>query len=214
MYRKAPDRLDPVPGFPLLKLALTKTTQKSKMDYRIVVSCEVTPDKDLILHFDCLLGKNGKNFRGVRSATRQLEPYVNARMVENEVKQILDAWTGDTVRCFGNSNPYVVERYEQWLYEVKPENMPFALYKLFDTFKAPAVNVGKSMGDMPNLITAGTFVLATEVDGNHFYRERGLIESEPVMPPARVRLSKEDWLKQNYPEMTELPKWRFPGVAG
>jgi hypothetical protein len=29
-----------------------------------------------------------------------------------------------------------------------------------------------------------------------------------------VRLSKEDWLKQHYPEMSELPKWRFPSVAG
>jgi hypothetical protein len=27
---------------------------------------------------------------------------------------------------------------------------------------------------------------------------------------ARPRLSKEDWLKQNYPELSELPKWRFP----
>jgi hypothetical protein len=36
-------------------------------------------------------------------------------------------------------------------------------------------------------------------------------------PKARIatapRLSKEDWLKANYPEMTELPKWRFPVMA-
>jgi hypothetical protein len=33
-------------------------------------------------------------------------------------------------------------------------------------------------------------------------------------PPAPVvRLSKEEWLKQHYPEMTELPKWRFPACA-
>jgi hypothetical protein len=29
-----------------------------------------------------------------------------------------------------------------------------------------------------------------------------------------VRLSKEEWLKQHYPGMTELPKWRFPAMAG
>jgi hypothetical protein len=44
-------------------------------------------------------------------------------------------------------------------------------------------------------------------------------ESEPVAEPViaappRVRLSKEDWLKANYPEMSELPKWRFPGMVG
>jgi hypothetical protein len=34
---------------------------------------------------------------------------------------------------------------------------------------------------------------------------------EPSLPPvAYKRLSKEDWLAQNYPGMTELPKWRFP----
>jgi hypothetical protein len=33
-------------------------------------------------------------------------------------------------------------------------------------------------------------------------------------PKSKPRLSKEDWLKQNYPGMTELPKWRFPGLAG
>jgi hypothetical protein len=41
----------------------------------------------------------------------------------------------------------------------------------------------------------------------------------PVIPlapvaPSKTRLSKEDWLKANYPEMSELPKWRFPGLAG
>jgi hypothetical protein len=38
----------------------------------------------------------------------------------------------------------------------------------------------------------------------------------PAPKPAPVaRLSKEDWLKANYPGMKELPKWRFPGmVAG
>jgi hypothetical protein len=39
----------------------------------------------------------------------------------------------------------------------------------------------------------------------------------PVTPPVRVmskRLSKEEWLKEHYPEMSELPKWRFPGLAG
>jgi hypothetical protein len=30
---------------------------------------------------------------------------------------------------------------------------------------------------------------------------------------AQKRLSKEDWLKQNYPEMSELPKWRFPSMS-
>lgn len=32
----------------------------------------------------------------------------------------------------------------------------------------------------------------------------------PVVHAARIRLSKEDWLKANYPELKELPKWRFP----
>jgi hypothetical protein len=38
---------------------------------------------------------------------------------------------------------------------------------------------------------------------------------KPVSPviPLKPRLSKEDWLRKNYPEMQELPKWRFPGVA-
>jgi hypothetical protein len=36
-------------------------------------------------------------------------------------------------------------------------------------------------------------------------------ELSPV--PAQPRLSKEDWLRQNYPELSELPKWRFPGMV-
>jgi hypothetical protein len=31
---------------------------------------------------------------------------------------------------------------------------------------------------------------------------------------SRPRLSKEQWLKANYPELSELPKWRFPAMAG
>jgi hypothetical protein len=30
---------------------------------------------------------------------------------------------------------------------------------------------------------------------------------------VRKALSKEEWLKQHYPELTELPKWRFPGMV-
>jgi hypothetical protein len=36
---------------------------------------------------------------------------------------------------------------------------------------------------------------------------------QPVVS-VKPRLSKEDWLKANYPELKELPKWRFPGLAG
>jgi hypothetical protein len=32
-------------------------------------------------------------------------------------------------------------------------------------------------------------------------------------PATVVRLSKEEWLRQHYPEITELPKWRFPNMA-
>jgi hypothetical protein len=39
------------------------------------------------------------------------------------------------------------------------------------------------------------------------------VQAEAQMP-VRIRLSKEDWLRQHYPELSELPKWRFPAVAG
>jgi hypothetical protein len=57
-----------------------------------------------------------------------------------------------------------------------------------------------------------TLVEADEkwVDANFF---RPLAPKKAVAKP-RIRLSKEDWLKANYPGMTELPKWRFPSVAG
>jgi hypothetical protein len=45
-----------------------------------------------------------------------------------------------------------------------------------------------------------------------FY-ERGLIDRKAVNVPVAKRLSKEDWLKANYPELKELPKWRFPAVV-
>lgn len=35
----------------------------------------------------------------------------------------------------------------------------------------------------------------------------------PQATPAQVRLSKKDWLRQHYPDMQELPKWRFPAMA-
>jgi hypothetical protein len=37
--------------------------------------------------------------------------------------------------------------------------------------------------------------------------------AEQVVRTVVNRLSKEEWLKQNYPEMSELPKWRFPGMV-
>jgi hypothetical protein len=54
------------------------------------------------------------------------------------------------------------------------------------------------------------------------WMQKNIYSSKYVAPPKRVakkrvpkRLSKEDWLKKNYPELTELPKWRFPAmVAG
>jgi hypothetical protein len=51
-------------------------------------------------------------------------------------------------------------------------------------------------------------VRARDADGND-------PEAKPARRVVTPRLSKEDWLKQNYPGLTELPKWRFPSlVAG
>jgi hypothetical protein len=40
------------------------------------------------------------------------------------------------------------------------------------------------------------------------------VPEEPQVAFVAPRLSKEEWLKQNYPHLSELPKWRFPGLAG
>jgi hypothetical protein len=74
------------------------------------------------------------------------------------------------------------------------------------------------------ILLASGFPLSerTEVSGESFpswYAENGLMfdssaTEEQIKPNAVVRMSKEDWLKANYPEMTELPKWRFPSVTG
>jgi hypothetical protein len=37
--------------------------------------------------------------------------------------------------------------------------------------------------------------------------------SPKVVAPTLPRLSKDDWLRQHYPELSELPKWRFPCVS-
>jgi hypothetical protein len=36
-------------------------------------------------------------------------------------------------------------------------------------------------------------------------------KAKPVV--SIVRLSKEDWLRQHYPDLKELPKWRFPAMV-
>jgi hypothetical protein len=33
---------------------------------------------------------------------------------------------------------------------------------------------------------------------------------QPLTVPVSPRLSKEDWLRTHYPDLQELPKWRFP----
>jgi hypothetical protein len=55
---------------------------------------------------------------------------------------------------------------------------------------------------------------STELRGGWFesYFPFAFDPPTPGYKPKRKRiLSKEDWLKQNYPELKELPKWRFPG---
>jgi hypothetical protein len=55
--------------------------------------------------------------------------------------------------------------------------------------------------------------------GRAYYPDRftDIIASKQVdnTPPRQYipRLSKEDWLRQNYPELSELPTWRFPAHA-
>jgi hypothetical protein len=45
------------------------------------------------------------------------------------------------------------------------------------------------------------------------YYGKAETKAEDLPRPALPRLSKADWLKQHYPELTELPKWRFPGMV-
>lgn len=71
------------------------------------------------------------------------------------------------------------------------------------------------------------FLPGRVVPGDCEYRETTIVTEIPPtyrieawekrQTPKKVRakinrLSKEDWLKANYPGMKELPRWRFPGM--
>jgi hypothetical protein len=92
--------------------------------------------------------------------------------------------------------------------------------QLFNTPDEPS---GLVLGSdrVKDMILASGFAIseATEVSGYPFpawYEQHKGAElaNKPVKVAVAPRLSKEDWLRQNYPGMTELPKWRFPAVAG
>jgi hypothetical protein len=56
------------------------------------------------------------------------------------------------------------------------------------------------------------------VDMNHLYAARAdgktkAARNSTPRPKKRKILSKEKWLKQNYPGLKELPKWRFPAMV-
>jgi hypothetical protein len=46
------------------------------------------------------------------------------------------------------------------------------------------------------------------------FEERYFPEKIVPVVSLKPRLSKEDWLRQHYPELSELPKWRFPAMVG
>jgi hypothetical protein len=82
--------------------------------------------------------------------------------------------------------------------QAKQSDLKDALYALFDfEFCLP--------GENEVISTARVSEIPAYVDATH--------EPAVVVRPARKPLSKEDWLRQNYPEMSELPKWRFPALV-
>jgi hypothetical protein len=97
---------------------------------------------------------------------------------------------------------------EQYVYaeQDKPHFMTPATRAYAASYEAPTL-FGRSL---KNLFARGTMTpvkvaWASNVDSG----ETGAFSPIPV-----IRLSKEEWLRQHYPEMKELPKWRFPSVAG
>jgi hypothetical protein len=113
-------------------------------------------------------------------------------------------------------NGYKIEYFEQYHYLPQPEQ-PATLTE------AAERAAGAARIYVPNpFLESGSTVIPTPewfpiiVDAP--MPAQFFIDYKPTQttsrPVSQPRLSKADWLRQHYPEMTELPKWRFPGMAG
>jgi hypothetical protein len=101
---------------------------------------------------------------------------------------------------------------EKW-YEEHRQEYKFLCCRLAkpsekDSVEADVVRYFLPENKLPGLVLSNVLIpTPTDMQGNPYY------DYPSPVPPAAPRLSKEDWLKANYPEMSELPKWRFPAVA-
>jgi hypothetical protein len=189
-------------GLVLLDIKFYKDTGKTKMESHVIVTCR----GDGIFEFVRMTKRGCGEFRRVISVTRE-HKFIEEATVYEVIAKTVASWVKNAVYV----EDYAVIHYEHFhyskaIFDRLTQPVSQGLWQFLTRYETPVVYVGFTREHAPGLCGSDGYMKATDVAGDVLV---------PVMEePVHVRLSKEDWLKANYPELKELPKWRFPSVAG
>jgi hypothetical protein len=153
-------------------------------------------------YYLCLTNDNGEKPPGLIA----WEVYTPLPTLQPNNTHTPSAWSKEWMQKKCGFEDFVAKVYSAWFTtDTTMRHFRTQYYeRIDDSFLAQALNLCK----LTNRRGKRVWALIVESEPCRFRAGAKLAETH------FVRLSKEDWLKKNYPELKELPKWRFPAVAG
>jgi hypothetical protein len=195
-------KLPPVgDGIPILQISISRNNRKERQVLMIMVTLVDNGGVPDTLRFHSSHDTQGKLQAGDSHEWMFLTDAVQsaedaAREIFFKIASFFSKQLNTKINAKNASERYEIDGYTFLQYDTKAHGFHTELAKVLDA--CTAMQPARFQG-----VTANILCVAPP---------DGYIPTVPIIPVKR--LSKEDWLKQNYPGMTELPKWRFPGLAG
>jgi hypothetical protein len=189
-----------VEGFVFLHLKLVRQGKNSVPNtvYHIIVSSTGVNE----ITFYGFRSRNGGAFKMEISDSRKFSCFPD---VQQDIGRVVFDLYHPKLSA-RKAQRFSITAYQRYRYDKKTLGMKKEHHEFLDELKTPTLHVPYETFSSGNL-------MAFDVCGNDLACYP-LKNAHSALPLAeRVILSKEDWLKVNYPEMSELPKWRFPGMA-
>jgi hypothetical protein len=179
-----------VKGKPLAHVCLYRQSEQGLMEYRHIFVTRVA-GKGKQIYVDTANGNDSSNLTPLSTARIETDSEHKAKYPVALKNEVIDKFDSEL-------NKLVRDKYRIISCEWFSTNLNTIVHEIVNHCKASVTDPGAVFCHVR---------LAKSGEG---------VQKTTPKPTRKVtkRLSKEDWLKQNYPGMTELPKWRFPSIAG
>jgi hypothetical protein len=195
---------------------------RKKVDERVLFTVEEKGDESIVRFYVLHWDRKAKPMRRQVSSFSFRSTYPDVRFyqakaksvgehkerrkeIQQFVQKVISVW-GDHEDSKGNLYQFSLIATPEVMTEVK-EDVLSAFFPYFEFEPGGVCHRPGWMLDLtykhPELFTPDYNI---RVPGYQF----GASATPSKLSVPVIRLSKKDWLRQHYPELSELPKWRFP----